>query len=106
MTLDKNSIVQLLATNDRAVARAVVVLNERQTSDEQASQTTRYHNGRGFTSSDAMMGTSCANYVHRKGQLTPKQLDYWRKPNKNGVARIAKYAGQLLEVAVAKAKQA
>jgi hypothetical protein len=59
-TPTKLSIVELLKTNDRAVARALVVLNERQTADEQAGQSTFKSNGRGFTPADAYMGTSMA----------------------------------------------
>ena len=36
--LNKASILSLLETNDRAVARALVVLNQRQTSDEQVTE--------------------------------------------------------------------
>ena len=104
--LNKESIVQLLATNDKAIARALVVLNERQTRDEQLSEDTRYLNGEGFTPADARRGTSMATFFTARGYLSPKQLAYWRKPNVRGVARIAKYAGQLLEIAKAKQKDA
>ena len=101
--LNKDTIVQLLATNDKAVARALVVLNERQTRDEQLSEDTRYLNGEGFTPADARMGTSMATFYAKRGYLSPKQVAHWRKPNVKGVQRIAKYAGQLLEIAKAKA---
>lgn len=104
--MNKTEIVKLLETNDRAVARAVLVLNERQTADEQNAETTKYHNGIGFTGADARMGTSMAKFYSRNGYLSPKQIAYWRKPNKNGVMRIAKYAGQLLEIAEEKARKA
>lgn len=104
--MNKQEIVELLKVNDRAVARAVFVLNERQTADEQNSEATKYHNGVGFTGADARMGTSMAKFYARSGFLTAKQIAYWRKPNKNGVMRIAKYAGQLLEIAEAKARAA
>ena len=104
--MTKTEIIKLLETNDKAVARAVFVLNERQTFDEQNSETTVHHNGVGFTGADARMGTSMAKFYARSGFLTEKQIAYWRKPNKNGVMRIAKYAGQLLEIAEAKAKAA
>ena len=104
--MTKTEIIKLLETNDKAVARAVFVLNERQTADEQNSEATKYHNGVGFTGADARMGTSMAKFYARSGFLTAKQIAYWRKPNKNGVMRIAKYAGQLLEIAEAKAKAA
>ena len=36
--MTKTEIIKLLETNDKAVARAVFVLNERQTFDEQNSE--------------------------------------------------------------------
>ena len=99
----KADIIQLLQRNDKAIARALLVLNERQTQDEQASEVTKYDNGIGFTGADARMGTSMAQFFAARGYLTDKQLAYWKKPNKNGVWRICKYAGQLLEIANEKA---
>lgn len=61
----KAEIIEMLATNDKAVARAVFVLNERQTADEQNSEATKYHNGVGFTGADARMGTSMAKFYAR-----------------------------------------
>lgn len=103
--LTKESIIQLLRTNDKAVARALVALNARQTNDEQQAQDTRYNNGRGFRPCHARMGTSMAEYYTRNGWLTEKQVAYWRKPMRDGKMRIEIYAGQLLEVAKAKAMQ-
>ena len=102
----KQQILNLLNSNDKAIVRAVIVLNERQTADEQRSEGTLHHNGRGFTPADARMGTSMAGYATRTGTLTVKQLAYWRKPNARGIPRINKYAGQLLEIAQEKAAQA
>lgn len=99
----KAEIIQLLNTNDKAVARAVLVLNERQTQSEQASEHTINRNGVGFTPADARMGSSMAKFYARNGYLSPKQIAYWRKPNAKGVPRICKYAGQLLEIAQEKA---
>ena len=102
--MTKQDIIDLLQRNDKAIARALVVLNERQTIDEQTSEATKYHNGVGFTGADAAMGTSMAQFYARRGYLTEKQLAYWKKPNKNGVWRICKYAGQLLEIALEKSR--
>jgi hypothetical protein len=101
--LTKSHIVDLLRTNDRAVARALVVLTERQTRDERASETTRHLNGEGFRPCHARMGTSMANFFKRNGYLSPKQIAYWRAKDKTGKMRIEIYAGQLLAVAEAKA---
>jgi hypothetical protein len=102
--MNKDTIANLLKTNNKAVARAIVVLNERQTAAEQASEFTINNNGVGFTPADAAMGTSMAKFFLRNGYLSPKQLAYWRKPNVRGVPRICKYAGQLLDIAITKAK--
>ena len=98
----KAQIVELLLTNDRAVARALVVLNERQTITEQSSEHTINNNGVGFTPADARMGTSMAKFYAKFGRLSEKQIAYWRKPNRRGVARICKYAGQLVDAAAAR----
>lgn len=99
----KFDIVTLLKTRDAAIARALVVLNERQTADEQVSENTKYHNGRGFRPCHARMGTSMAKFFLRNGYLSPKQINYWRALQKDGKMRIEIYAGQLLDVAKAKA---
>ncbi len=102
----KAEIIELLKTNDRAVARALVVLNERQTATERSAESTINDNGVGFTPADARMGTSMAQFYTKFGRLSPKQIAYWRKPNVRGVPRICKYASQLLEIAEQKARAA
>lgn len=104
--MNKQSIIDLLRTNDKAVARALVVLNERQTQDEQYAKNTRYLNGRGFRPCHARMGTSMATFFLRNNFLSPKQIAYWRAAQRDGKMRIEIYAGQLLEVAQAKAAKA
>lgn len=99
----KQSIIDLLARDDRAVARALVVLTERQTPQEQALETTINQNSRGFTPADARVGTSMAKFFKERGYLTDKQIAYWRRSEARGNMRIGKYAGQLLEIAQAKA---
>lgn len=102
MNLTGSDIVNLLRTNDKAVARALVVLKDRQTEDEQRSESTRHLNGRGFRPCHARMGVSMAKFYERNGYLSPKQLAYWRKPTKEGF-RLAIYWRQLLEAAKEKA---
>ena len=99
MTHTIQTIRDLLLTNDRAVARALVALNARQTADERATEVTRHLNGRGFRPCHARMGTSMAQFYLRTGRLSEKQVAYWRKPMKDGKSRIEIYARQLLEVA-------
>jgi hypothetical protein len=104
--LTKSHIVQLLRNNDQAIIRALVVLTERQTLDERASENTKYLNGKGFRPCHARMGTSMANFYRRNKYLSPKQIAYWRALQKDGKMRIEIYAGQLLEVALEKVRKA
>ena len=101
--ISKEKIVELLKTDDRAIARALLVLTARQTSDEQASEQTRYLNGRGYRPCHARMGASMSKFFERNGYLTPKQIAYWRVKDKTGKMRIEIYAGQLQEEAQIKA---
>jgi hypothetical protein len=101
--MNKQTIIELLRTRDLAIARALVVLNDRQTADEQSNEITKYANGRGFRPCHARMGTSMATFFLKNGFLSPKQIAYWRKPMKGGKMRLEIYAGQLLEVAEQKA---
>lgn len=103
--LTKEAIIELLKTNDKAVAHALVVLHDRQTADEQAQEGTRYLNGMGFRPSHARMGSSMAKYFKRTGRLTEKQVAYWRVTDKTGAMRIGIYTRQLLEAAVEKQKK-
>lgn len=100
--VSKEQIISLLATNDKAVARALVALNDRQTADEQINQSTRLDNGQGFKPCHARMGTSMAEFFQKFGYLSPKQIAYWRKVDANGSMRIGCYWKQLMEVAAAK----
>ncbi len=101
--ITKESIVRLLEEDDRAVARALVVLNDRQTNDEQVSEHTKHRNGRGFRPCHARLGSGMAKFFERNRYLTPKQIAYWRVHDKTGAMRIGIYAGQLLEEANIKA---
>lgn len=98
---NRQGITQLLRDNDRAVIRALRVLFKRQTTAEQSTNTTQVWNERGFTGADAHYGSIHAKIAIRDDRLTDWQLAYWRKPNKRGVPRIAKYWRQLIEEAEA-----
>lgn len=103
MKLDKSYILNLLETNDKAIARALLVLNARQTDDEQVTEDTRHRNGQGFRPCHARMGTSMAKFYSQRGYLSPKQIEYWRKRDKAGNMRIGIYWKQLIEAAQNKA---
>jgi hypothetical protein len=102
--MNKQDIINLLNNNDTAICRALVVINERQTETEKTALGTINANGRGFTPADAYMGTSMATYYDKFKKLSEKQLAYWKKPNAKGTPRICKYAGQLLEISLNKAR--
>ena len=104
--MDKAAILRLLETDKRAVVRALLVLNERQTRDEQVSQNTRYLNGRGFRPCHARRGTSMALFFKQRGYLTDPQIEYWRQRDRAGNMRIGIYWGQLLEEAELKKAKA
>lgn len=102
MALTQEQIVSLLRSNDKAIARALIVLKDQQTIDEQNSKATFHHNNRGFRPCHAHMGVSMAQFYERNGYLSPKQIAYWRKESK-GKMRIAIYWRQLLAAAERKA---
>lgn len=104
INLTGTDIVNLLKTNDKAIARALVVLKNNQTADEQIAETTRHHNGMGFRPAHAKVGTSMAKFYEKNGYLTPKQIAYWRKEGKQGM-RISIYWRQLLKAAHQKAAE-
>lgn len=103
MKLDKAAIANLLATNDKAVGRALVVLMNNQTADEQRTETTRVHNGMGFRPCHAYMGTRMAKFYAERGYLTPKQIAYWHRKMKSGDTKLTIYWKQLSEAAERKA---
>jgi len=101
----RDYIISLLRNNDVALGRALVALNERQTQDEQRSETTRYHNYRGFMPMHAKKGTGMANFFMKTGFLTKKQAAWWRIRTASGMPRIEKYVNQLLIVAAEKGRK-
>lgn len=103
--LTGTDIERLLATNDKAICRALVVLHNRQTSDEQAEKDAKYRNNRGFRPAHARMGSLMAEFYLKHGYLTERQINYWRVKGKQGM-RIAIYWRQLLEEAKKKASVA
>ena len=99
MELTRESIQTLLANSDRAIGRALVVLYNNQTADEQVSETVRHWNGKGFKGIHGKIGTSMAKFFIRNGYLSPKQIAYWRVTDRKGTMRIGCYWRQLIEAA-------
>jgi hypothetical protein len=93
----KNGRSEFTPKANFAVERAVLVLYQRQTADEQVTSSTSHENGIGFNGTDAFILSSFAEQIqdstYPKGRrLSPKQM---------GVARrkVQKYTRQLIEVA-------
>jgi hypothetical protein len=105
MTVSKEQIEKLLATNDKAVARALVVLYESQTASEQNSDSTHESNGVGFSHAHSFIGCRMAKFYLARGYLTDKQVAYWRKPTPKGRMKIALYWKQLQKAAETKAQK-
>ena len=82
----------LLAESDKAVARAILAIYNRQTEDEKAIKETSESNGVGYNGVDANFMSSLAQFYQAKGFLTAGQVKYGRKA-------IMKYAGQLTTIA-------
>lgn len=89
--MTKTQIIAMLASNNRAVERALVALYHRQTVDEQHTSTTKHSNGVGFNAKDAEYATYLAKWVLSGRRLTGSHLAAGR--------RIATYyARQLAEM--------
>lgn len=87
---------RVLAWLDRAdadgVGRAVVLVYNRQTRDEQQAEETKHRNGVGFNGSDARLGSYYAEWVLGGRKLDGRHLERCR-------AMLRKYCGQLAEEA-------
>ena len=87
------------AALDHFIGRALVVLMNNQTADEQRDADVKYHNKIGFTAGDGKGGTLTAFYYLKHKKLQEWQRDKWLKPN-----RISKYWRQLDASAQRKAR--
>lgn len=97
-TYTKEFVYEKLSSDQAWVERALVRLLERQTTDEQYSESTNRVNGRGFTQGDAKWLTKMAQWVKSGRHLSPAQFAIVVKKDKRGTPRIAKYAGQVLQI--------
>ena len=89
----KDAIKQLITTNEKAAIQAMLRIFEYQTDEEQATGTTYFYNGVGFSGSDAEILTSFCKQYQKKGYLSEKQYGLLFK-------KIGKYAGQLTKHAI------
>ena len=86
-TFTKEYIQEKLTTDTRWVERALVVLHDRQTAEEQENQATHNRNGRGFNGRDAGYLSYCAEWVKKGNHISGKHAEncgkslkkYWRQ---------------------------
>lgn len=91
----KEQIAEGLRNKDEWVRRALVVLYNLQTSDEQVDGNTYHRNGIGFNMMDAKLLSNLARQVLEGYKLNSKQIDTARRA-------VIKYSGQLASIANAK----
>jgi len=91
-SITKEHIEAKIATDQRWLERAILAIYERQTRDEQVSETSKYQNFRGFNGPDAHRMTYYACWLKSGRHLSGRHLDDARK-------RVKKYCGQLLRIA-------
>jgi hypothetical protein len=87
MTYTKEYIQEKLSSDVRWMERAVIVLFDRQTDDEQVTDSTVHQNGRGFNGTDSRYLTYVSKYLLKGGRLTGPHVSkvgrklpkYWRQ---------------------------
>jgi hypothetical protein len=82
-------VKNLLNSNDEFLYKALKVLYNNQTEDEQNSKETKEYNGIGFNGLDAPIMSSFAEFLNKRGFLSKKQKAIARK-------KMAKYAKQVM----------
>lgn len=86
---DRESIKNLIMTNDKAVYRALLLLYSFQTDEEQYLDVTKTVNGQGFNKMDTEILSSFARQIQGGRHLTEKQIQVARY-------KLLKYTGQIL----------
>lgn len=106
MAITRESLTELIMRDDEvgmhAIGRALVHLFRRQTEAERDVNATVEHNMRGFTGADGRQGALTAKYYIKHGKLLDWQMEIWRRENRRGVPRLAKYWKQIAEEAAKK----
>lgn len=96
----KEMILDKLDTNPIMVERSLVVLFNRQTQDEQNTESTNCNNKMGFNGTDAHILTSFAKQIIGNKRVEGNRLS--EKQRALAVKKLRKYANQLAKVANAK----
>lgn len=90
-TWDRETVIQLLETNDLALAKAVSVIYRAQTADEQSALQTKERNGVGFNGTDAPFLSSIAQKLPRyDNRMTQRQIAKVRPMMKKYWAQLLK----------------
>lgn len=87
-----------LDTNPQAVVRAIILIGDAQTKDEQESHAALQHNGVGWSMCDANYGTFLHSIAKKEGRFPAKLMA--------GAQRLAKKYAKTQLFAHAKAKRA
>lgn len=88
----KEDLLAALWRHPGRLERAMVLLLERQTTDERSAERTHHSNGRGFTAFHARTGTKLGKYALNGGTFGP----VWKR-KAYVIAKV--HAGQLVEEA-------
>jgi len=83
----KEKVQDLVCSSDKALVRAIILVNSKQTADEKRSGTTCHWNSRGWSMTDAKRGKKWAYYVTdgyglrnwEKGKIRLVMRKYWRQ---------------------------
>ena len=86
---DKETLIDLLKRNDKAVERAILLIYSFQTEEEKYAEMTGIKNNKGFNMYDAEVMSSMAKQLQKGIHLTCKQM-YVARP------KIQKYTKQIL----------
>ena len=95
MTLTKEHVKHMVATNRNWAERAILALYGYQTDEEKHAGKVKETNRRGFNKYDTPFLTSLAGQLLNGHQLSQKQLAAARRA-------LGKYSGQLVKIAEAK----
>jgi hypothetical protein len=106
---DKERIQALLASNDKAVMKALMVVYGNQTRDEKIAEHTHHHNKTGFNGRDANIMSKFAAQVTAKNWLSRRQMEicrrvlpkYWKQLQKEIERRAAEAPAKPVPVAPA-----
>ena len=90
-----DTLRELIKTNDAAAVRAMVLINDYQTSYEKQAATTIEKNNVGFAHCHAFLSKFVESY-QKFGRLTPNQMVWVKKA-------MPKYAGQIFRIMCEKA---